>query len=92
MKVFFAWSQTADVLCIKIHKQREKVRGGEHVDVRRNMTSCLYVAMKVNCLRVFRGVIQSADSVEKLFLNGNKRGKTYLHLSNRYSPLQPFDY
>ena len=35
-KGFFSWSQTADVLCTEVHKRREKVRGGEHVDAKRN--------------------------------------------------------
>ena len=29
---------TADVLCIEVHKRREKVGGGEHIDAIRNTT------------------------------------------------------
>jgi hypothetical protein len=31
----FAWSQTTDGLSTEAHKQREKVRRGEHIDARR---------------------------------------------------------
>ena len=49
-----AWSQTAVVLYTKVHKRREKVRGGESEDARRNSTTnkvtTLYVAaVKANC-------------------------------------------
>jgi hypothetical protein len=52
-KFFFAWSHTADELYIKVHKRKEKVRGGECIDVRRNYN---VAAIKVNCLHVIRGV------------------------------------
>jgi hypothetical protein len=35
---FFVWSRTAVVFCNEVHKRREKVRGGERIDVRRNYT------------------------------------------------------
>jgi fatty acid desaturase len=40
-KGFFAWSQTGDVLCTDVHKQRGKVRGGERIDGRKELTSKL---------------------------------------------------
>jgi hypothetical protein len=60
-KDWFAWSQTADVLCTEVHKRREKVRGGECVDSCEKelyiqlvkLSCCFYVAaMKVNCVCV----------------------------------------
>ena len=77
-KGFFAWSQTAVVLCTEVHKRREKVRGGERVDARRNNTMSkvmmLYVAaMKVNCVRVIKPCIHSPNSVANRFLNGCKK-------------------
>jgi hypothetical protein len=78
-KNVFVWSHTAVVLCIEVHKRREKLRGRERKDASRyysrNYTlsklSCfLYVAaMKGNCVCSDQGCIHSADSVEKHFLN-----------------------
>ena len=46
---FFAWSQTADVLYTEVHKWREKVRGGECVDDRRNYTMIMQGIMLFVC-------------------------------------------
>ena len=47
LESFFACSHTADVLCIEVHKRREKVRG-----TRANRCEKEYnvAAMKVNCV------------------------------------------
>ena len=37
-KHLFPWSQTAAVLCNKVHKRREKMSGGVEVDATRNFT------------------------------------------------------
>ena len=78
-KVFFAWSQTADVLCTEIQKLTEKVGGGKRVDAKRNYTTIKMFMLFVCgcyeselCLRVIRGYIHSTDSVEKHFLNRSK--------------------
>ena len=57
-KGFFAWSHTADMLCIEVHIQREKVRGGEHIDVRRNTIELFVCGCYESelCLWVIRGV------------------------------------
>ena len=55
---FFSPGYRQLVCCAQVHKQREKVIGGEHVDVRRNYTMIkvmmlyrMYVAaLKVNCV------------------------------------------
>jgi hypothetical protein len=59
----FAFSQTADVLCTEVHKQREKVREGDHADARGNSTMGKIIMLFVCgsyeselCLRVIRGV------------------------------------
>lgn len=48
-KGIFAWSQTVDALCIEVHKRREKVRGGERVDARRNYTSKVIMLFVCSC-------------------------------------------
>ena len=62
-KGFFAWLQTADVLCTEVHKRREKMRGGECVAARRNNTTSKVFMLFVCgcyeselCLRVVLGV------------------------------------
>ena len=87
--------QPADVLNTEVHKRREKVRGGEHMDARRNYTTikgscCFYVAsMNVNCVCMWSGVYSSRRFCWKTFhkrkqteQNGDKHN---LNVSNRNS-------
>ena len=69
-KGFFAWSHTAVVLCIEVHKRREEGRGGERIDVTRN---AMWLLWKWSVLTCDQGCIHSTDSVEKCFANGSKQ-------------------
>jgi hypothetical protein len=75
-KVFFAWSQTANVLCTEVHKQRENVSGGERVDARRNYTMSKIIMLFVCgcyeselCLNVIR-----VYSFRRFFLKRKQTG------------------
>ena len=65
----FTWSHTADVLCIEVNKQSEKVRGGECIDARSEYES----------ERVY-ACIHSTDFVKKRFLNGSKQNETGMNM------------
>jgi hypothetical protein len=90
---FFAWSQTADVLCTKVQKRREKVRGGERVDscekelyIRR--ANYIWLLWKWTVFTCDQRCIHSADSVEKHFLNGSKRNEMGLIKHTWICPLE----
>jgi hypothetical protein len=45
MFVFLPDHRAAVVLCNEVHKQREKMRGGERVDARRNYTTSKVIVL-----------------------------------------------
>ena len=74
------------MLCT-VHKRREKVRGGERIDSRRNYTTSKMFILFVCgcyeselCLRVIRGVFIPLIFVEKHFLNGSKQNETGMNI------------
>uniref|UniRef100_A0A4W5KSD0 Uncharacterized protein n=1 Tax=Hucho hucho TaxID=62062 RepID=A0A4W5KSD0_9TELE len=62
------------VLCTEVHKRREKVRGGERIDARRNYTTSKMFMLFICgcyeselCLRVIRGVFILPILLKKMF-------------------------